>query len=338
MPATYNGRPFPLFVAEQAREILSALAASTLDGDAPGTLEDLSALLSGDMRRAVGQLERAVADKLPPIRAADARNLANHDREIAREIAAYRDGRYSFVDVTDLAAEEGAPSETWEIVAGGTSRYEVRAVPRYEARRVGGVKIDANGNPRGNVEAWIVWDNEGNEQADDGDAVEALGLSERAAFDEHDARAVAAWLAENAPGRDPEPVFVVWDTERDEDARDGDRYSPLHECGRDDYDPADEDDARRAAEGANLEDYRDNAHGWPFAHNYAAEIEEWEAEDFAAAGFVVARHEPSGKVYAGIDGGGYSFLDAHWAPLLLRRMAKGGGYVRTSKGLRRVVK
>jgi hypothetical protein len=323
-----NARPFPLFVADQAREILSALAASKLDADTPDTLEELSALLSGDMRRAVDQLERAVADKLPPIRAADARTLANADREIAREVEAYRDRRYSLVDVTDLAAEEGAPSETWEIVAGGSSRYEVREVPRYEARRVGGA---------GNVEAWIVWDNEGNEQADDGDAVEALGLSERAAFDEHDARAVAAWLAENAPGHDPEPVWIVWDTDTNADARDGDRYSPLHECGRDDYDVTDEDDARRAAEGANLEDYRDNAAGWPFAHNYAAEVEEWEAEDFAAAGFVVARHEPSGNVYAGIDGGGYSFLDAHWAPLFLRRMARGGAYVRTAKGLRRVV-
>lgn len=325
---TYNGRPFPLFVAEQARDLLTSLAASTLDGDAPDTLEELSALLSGDMRRAVDHLERVVADKIPPIRAADARTLANDDRVVAREAEAYRDGRYSFVDVTDLAGtgDEDVNGGTWEIVAGGSSRYEVREVPRYEARRGGGA---------GNVEAWHVHDNEGNEQADDGDAVEALGLSERAAFDEHDARAVAAWLIENAPGRDPEPVWIVWDTERDEDARDGDRYSPLRECGREDYDPTDEDDARAAADAANLEDYRTNACGWPFAHNYAAEIEEWEAEDFAAAGFVVARYKGD-TYYAGIDGGGYSFVDAHWAPLFLRRMAKGGGYVRTSKGLRRV--
>ncbi len=73
--------------------------------------------------------------------------------------------------------------------------------------------------------------------------------------------------------------------------------------------------------------------------------------DFAAAGFVVATHDPSGQVYAGIDGGGYSFLDAHWAPLYLRMMLPRarpglGGfeygaahiYVPTRDGLRRVVR
>lgn len=36
------------------------------------------------------------------------------------------------------------------------------------------------------------------------------------------------------------------------------------------------------------------------------------------------------------DGGGYSFIDAHWVPLYLHRHA--GDYVPTEKGLRRLVK
>ena len=101
--------------------------------------------------------------------------------------------------------------------------------------------------------------------------------------------------------------------------------------------------ARDAADAANLEDYRANAYGWPFAHNYAAAIDEREADDFAAAGFIVAQHEPSGQVYAGIDGGGYDFLEAHWSRVYLRVRLYGTYaleciYVPTRDGSRRVVR
>jgi hypothetical protein len=129
-------------------------------------------------------------------------------------------------------------------------------------------------------------------------------------------------------------VYLVIDTEnRNADARDGDT---LEECGRENYDVTDEDDAKSACEAANLEDYRTNAAGWPWANNTGWKIDERDVDDFDAAGFVVARFD-GGDLWAGIDGGGYSFTDAHWAPLYLRRAAANGWYVRTDAGLRRVV-
>ncbi len=52
----------------------------------------------------------------------------------------------------------------------------------------------------------------------------------------------------------------------------------------------------------------------------------------------MARHEPSGQLYAGIDGGGYSFLSAQWGPLYLRFTPQNPVYVPTANGLRRVVR
>lgn len=112
----------------------------------------------------------------------------------------------------------------------------------------------------------------------------------------------------------------------------------LADVGREDYDVSDEDDAASAAEAANLRDYEESAYGWPFAHNYAAKIDEREADRFASAGFVVARYR-GGELYAGIDGGGYDFTEAHWLPVFLAAQVayNGKGYVRTSGGVRVVV-
>lgn len=261
---------------------------------------------SADVQRlysAVASLDRALADALPPVTADDVR----HDWEIASAAVKYRD-TYTFADVTDLAGtgDDDTDGDTWTILRGST-RFEVREVPRYDVRGA------------------AVWDNEHDEEADQ---YLALDIPD-------DEPLPPVKEAARAMNDDTDPVYLVWDTYTDGPADTG-KYSTLRECGHDDYDREDESSANDAAEAANIEDYRRNACGWPFAHNYAAEISEYQADDFVACGFVVARHEPSGNVYAGIDGGGYSFIDAHWVPLYLRRHA--GDYVPTEKGLRRLVK
>ena len=278
---------------------------------------------SADVQRlysAVASLDRALADALPPVTADDVR----HDWEIASAAVKYRD-TYTFADVTDLAGtgDDDTDGDTWTILRGST-RFEVREVPRYEAR-----PSTVAGSP-----FWFVYDHDTESEADENEeAILSAGLDpEAGGYGEGGAKALA--LAMNV-GDGYTDRYLVWDTDNDEPADTG-KYSTLRECGHDDYDREDEGSANDAAEAANIEDYRRNACGWPFAHNYAAEISEYQADDFVACGFVVARHEPSGNVYAGIDGGGYSFIDAHWVPLYLRRHA--GDYVPTEKGLRRLVK
>lgn len=271
---------------------------------------DVQALCSS-----VAALDRALADALPPITAGDVRN----DREIARAAVKYRD-TYTFADVGDLSGtgDYDTDGDTWTILRGST-RFEVREVPRYEAR-----PSTVAGSP-----FWFVYDHDTESEADENEeAILSAGLDPDAGgYGEGGAKALA--LAMNV-GDGYTDRYLVWDTDNDEPADTG-KYGVCE-----DYDREDESSANDAAEAANIEDYRRNACGWPFAHNYAAEIRESEADDFAACGFVVARHEPSGNVYAGIDGGGYSFTDAHWVPLYLRRHAV--DYVPTEKGLRRLVK
>lgn len=318
------------YLNASARDSLVPLAdllrlAGVRELDAAG----VSALLAGDFRRALETAERAVADALPAWTPADFRRACNGDAAVREEVTAWRDRRWNMVYVSELAGTgcDDTDGETWTLLR-GSSRFEVREVPRYEVRRS---KASGSGLS-------YVHDNETNEPADDSDAVEALGMSEQDALTEKDAHAVAAWLASNAPGREDDTVYAVWDTDNDTDARDGDRYGPFA-----DYDATDEEDAARAAEAANLEDYRANACGWPFAWHTAAAIDERDADEFAAAGFVVATHEPSGQVYAGIDGGGYDFLEAHWSRVFLAFRLCGTYappciYVPTADGLRRVVR
>jgi hypothetical protein len=273
----------------------------------PGAHSDpanLSRLLAHDFRRKLEEAERALADVLLPVKARDARDLANRDRTLAADVEAWRDSMFESADVSDMHAwdkdgDRMEPGDAWEIVR-GNSRFEVREVPRYEVR---------NGD--------IVWDNLENDQYDE------------------NADARAAVEALNA---DADPVWIVWDTQNDEDARtsdDGAPAGPLEESGGADYNCTDEQEAREACAAANVEDYRTNAAGWPWANNTGWKIDERDVEDFDAAGFVVARFD-GGDLWAGVDGGGYSFTDAHWAPLYLRRAAANGWYVRTDAGLRRV--
>lgn len=298
-------------------DILSALLAS-LDDARTLNPAAMSARLHGEIRRALDTAERACADALPPLDTSDPDKLAD-DPEIRSEIQEWRDRRgYTSIDVSDFPDECG---DKWEILR-GSSRYEVRGLPRYEVRRVGGP---------GQLEARIVWDNATGEAADvDPDVEKQAGIDPvSVGYTERAAGLVLACLVERTEAHDESGVWIVWDTDYDE---------PVNPDGDDDvpsYDPEDEDDARTSADQGNREDYRNNACGWPFAHNYAVEISERDADDFHAAGFVVAQYD-GGTVYAGIDGGGYDFTGHHWSPLFFASFARYGGYVRTRDGLRRV--
>jgi hypothetical protein len=320
--------------------------------------EVASLYLAHDFPRELRRAEEAIADALPALTEADFVKACNGDHAVEGEVTRWRDGRWSLVDVSVLCTSDptkrpgyndpecGGYTDTdaWEILR-GSRRFEVREVPRYEVRHEGGP---------GKLDAWIVWDNEDNEQYEpsDDEIREAFKIGEEdpethptpepVGWNEQEARALVA-VKDGG-----ETCYVVWDTEDNRDARDyygkgnGDRDA-LSNAGQEDYDPTDEDSATEACAAANVEDYRTNANGWPFAQNYAAAIDERDADDFAACGFVVATHEPSGQVYAGIDGGGYSTLDAHWCPLYLRfhlhgQYAPAHIYAPTKDGLRRVVK
>lgn len=310
----------PVAVPDMAREHLAdylqlVLHAKDGNGDAAVLSRQLHNFRTASTYR---KAEETLADVLPPISAADPGRWAD-DYTLRAEIEAWR-GRmgYNMADVSDFPDEDG---DKWEIVAGGSTRYEVREVPRFTVERTGGA---------GQVEAWAVTDNYEGGDAQDGDAAEALGYGSVEACNEEQARAVAAWLNENAPGPEGD-VWIVVDTDCDDErVTDTGRHINVPA-----YDPTDEDNARRAATEGNREDYRENACGHPFAWNYAFTIEQRrDAEDFARAGFVVAVYD-GGQAWAGIDGGGYDFIGAHWVPLYLGRHV--GEYVRTSQGLRRVV-
>ena len=257
------------------------------------------------VRSLLASVEYTIAGARPALTVAEVLRDYARDPETLNEVRAWRD-RYDFTDISELPADDDAGDPAWEIVAGGSSRYEVRALPRYEAVSV-----------VGNV--WGVLDRVDGSVTDPEDGVT------------DPASCVAA--AESA-NDDTDPVHLVWDTSADEPASCA-LYSTLYEVGHRHYDVSDEDEATSAAEAANLRDYEKNAHGWPFAHNYAAKIDEREAERFAAAGFVVARYR-GGDLYAGIDGGGYDFTEAHWLPVFLASQVahNGRGHVRTSGGVR----
>ncbi len=77
-------------------------------------------------------------------------------------------------------------------------------------------------------------------------------------------------------------------------------------------------------------------HGFPFAWNEGWIIDGtyWLAE-LQAAGFLVYRYDDD-CVIAGIDGGGYSFMGAHFAPLYAALAAKNDWLVETDDGPRRI--
>ena len=272
-----------------------------------------------NVRAMLHNIENQIADERPAILVATFRRDFEDDPETRAEVTRWRD-THDFTDVSELPTDDDP--DAWTIEAGGSTRYEVREVPRFTIRRCGGA---------GALEAWEVLEHytTAGDDADTSYAAEACGLDPDAVgWTEAEARALALWLNDNAPGSE-DPCYIVVDT------YDGDTIDPSPEGN--DYDPCDEDDAARAAEAANREDYMNNACGWPFAHNYAAQIGDYQAERFARAGFVVARYR-DGQLYAGIDGGGYDFLAAHWFPAYLDAMTHyGSAYIRTRDGVRKVV-
>jgi hypothetical protein len=345
MPVDITKTPAPSPVILAAlRTLRDGLADFARDIDDTFTYDPTDALalsryLAHDFPRELRRAEEAIADALPALTPADFLKACNGDHAIEGEVTRWRDGRWSMVDVTDLAREEErSGDETWTILR-GSSRFEVREVPRYEARH--------STTPGSGF--WYVHDHESNDEASPSDERVREALDTPAdeetpdSFTVRQASELAGWLNDH----DGETCYIVVDTEDGgKDARDLRDF----DTDFDSYDVTDESEADDAAAEGNREDYRTNAAGWPFAHNYAAAIDERDADDFAACGFVVATHEPSGQVYAGIDGGGYSFLDAHWAPLYLRMMLTHGRagsgawlpekhiYVPTRDGLRRVVR
>jgi hypothetical protein len=116
-------------------------------------------------------------------------------------------------------------------------------------------------------------------------------------------------------------VFAVVDTENDDEIMET---------------FTDEEDADREAEDKSRDHRLESLYGFPFANNYARIIHERDIDDFAAAGFLVWENNVTGKLYAGIDGGGYSYEGAHFAPLWWRAASRGGWLVETETGPRRV--
>ena len=80
-----------------------------------------------------------------------------------------------------------------------------------------------------------------------------------------------------------------------------------------------------------------NGYGFPFAWNtgWVMEGEYWTAQ-LREAGFKVYRYDGD-TIIAGIDGGGYSFMGAHFAPFYARLAEKNGWLVETVDGPRRLV-
>ena len=246
------------------------------------------------VRSILASVEYTVAEARPALTVAEVLRDYARDPETLHEVRAWRD-RYDFTDVSELPTNTDDGDPAWEIVSGGSFRYEVRALPRY--------------TPSGDGMADIVDDTHIPQDQ---------------------------YTAEVADGTvDPdETVYLVWDTSTDEPA-DRSRRGTLADVGHEDYDVSDEDEATSAAEAANVRDYEVSACGWPYAHNNAAKIDEYDTERFAAAGFVVARYR-GGDLYAGIDGGGYDFTEAHWLPVFLASQVAYNrrGHVRTSGGVR----
>lgn len=97
----------------------------------------------------------------------------------------------------------------------------------------------------------------------------------------------------------------------------------------------DKSDAQERCYELNSED-DENRHGFPFAWNtgFVVENESW-IDDLRACGFLVYRYDGD-QIIAGIDGGGYSFMGAHFAPFYARLAAKHGWLVETKNGPRRM--
>lgn len=104
-----------------------------------------------------------------------------------------------------------------------------------------------------------------------------------------------------------------------------DRVYDTHEGEFVEDENADMDDLER--------EWRDSFCGFPFAWNtgWVLEGSHW-LDELSAAGFLVYDYE--GTIIAGIDGGGYAFMDAHFKPLYATLAEKNGWLVETKHGPR----
>lgn len=119
---------------------------------------------------------------------------------------------------------------------------------------------------------------------------------------------------------------------------DGDPLDRIDECGSPDGetpegDPyfTDETDAEDALnERRQLRD--SERHGFPWANSYVfLPADNVSTEELIRHGFVVAETATSYRI-AGIDGGGYSFTDAHFHPLALALAERWGMTIRYDDG------
>jgi hypothetical protein len=128
--------------------------------------------------------------------------------------------------------------------------------------------------------------------------------------------------------REIEGGYAVWDydtgtfvTQEDEDGNAGQAV----------FDDAGDADERMCDLQSEAEESRC---GFPFAWNTGWVVENtyW-LDEMRAAGFLVYRYDGD-TLIAGIDGGGYSFKGAHFAPLYAALAVKNGWMVRTNAGPR----
>jgi len=105
-----------------------------------------------------------------------------------------------------------------------------------------------------------------------------------------------------------------------------DRVFDTHEGEFVEDEDADMDDLER--------EWRDGFCGFPFAWNtgWVLEGEHW-LDELSAAGFLVYKYDDD-AIIAGIDGGGYAFMDAHFIPLYAALAEKRGWLVETTNGPR----
>lgn len=143
-------------------------------------------------------------------------------------------------------------------------------------------------------------------------------------------QAVREWMRVWMPSIDSTLLdrndYDKWEllTQRYEE-RDG-RVFDTHEGEFVEDEDADMDDLER--------EWRDTFCGFPFAWNTAwtLEGEHW-TDELSAAGFLVYRYDGD-TIIAGIDGGGYAFMDAHFKPLYAALAAQNGWLIETVNGPR----
>ena len=107
-----------------------------------------------------------------------------------------------------------------------------------------------------------------------------------------------------------------------------------------DADAWNESDAEDKADELNRENAQEGGYGFPWAHSWCHMPEDFiEDEELQAAGFVVATYTGGSGTrndvtfrLVGIDGGGYGFSEAHFAPLVFIVAWRRNWIVQTDKG------